>query len=384
MKDLLQSETIKNQAQTITALENTEALKSLANHLQESTRNVEEYVCDGSRAIVDGMDQMSSSSKRAAAGITMISEHSRTMATGVQSVTREIHGVRIVAGSLVDKIDYYGRFFQGAAVTFAIQIYQGVEALKVIGQKLDDISKELLDRNSLLVQGSQCEDGFAKHVYQYVKMRIDENGGGEHRFFVFHPDTNWYPSFHTMIRSNPLPATFCAKSDNLDQLCRFMLQHREDVGPDVTFHLLIPAWSPVTITEPLHFPEGLGSLSVEGLSHKGRAYVSLNLPAAPVGLLHGVANVVDPTGANGTAALVAGAVTLPTVGWGINGACLAFGVGVASLTPLGPLLAIPIWCGTAVPAMMAAAPAIQSTIYESLREDRARILGSHLRLPRMM
>jgi hypothetical protein len=75
-------------------------------------------------------------------------------------------------------------------------------------------------------------------------MGIEETEEKNHGFFVYHPDTNWYPAFRKLIRQNPLPQSFCAKSDNLDALVVYMqslgeilVEERED-GKDIVFHLI--------------------------------------------------------------------------------------------------------------------------------------------------
>lgn len=79
----------------------------------------------------------------------------------------------------------------------------------------------------------------------------------------------------------------------------------------------------VHVKEPLHFPNCLQPFQAKGRKHKGKPYVEFNLPAAPAGILHGVANVLDPKGLKAIAGGVSIAVTLPTVGRGFNGACFA-------------------------------------------------------------
>jgi hypothetical protein len=105
----------------------------------------------------------------------------------------------------------------------------------------------------------------------------------------------------------------------------------------------------------------------------------LNLPAAPAGLLHGVSNVLDPHNWNTIAGGASAAVTLPAVGWGVNGVCLALSLGVGTLTGVGPLLAMPLWMGAPF-AMGKSAPFIHETIHEALREEDPRVLGSKERL----
>jgi hypothetical protein len=117
----------------------------------------------------------------------------QTLKQSAAAMTRDINKVRIIANSMADTIQYHNRFMQ-------ITMSQGVRALSRIGDELGNIKDELGLANSLNVQGSTGEAGFAQHVYDFVQLRIDEVGGLKHRFFVYHPDDGWYPAFRKLIR----------------------------------------------------------------------------------------------------------------------------------------------------------------------------------------
>ncbi|RMJ18569.1 hypothetical protein CDV36_001688 [Fusarium kuroshium] len=296
-----------------------------------------------------------------------------------KTVVREYHGIHVIGDSLVDHINYYGRWMQ----TFsAIQIAQGQQII----QALNVISDHLRDTNTITVSGAGGPDGFARAVYDLIQKKVDDIDEPErhmHRFFVYHPDTNWYGAFHRLIRETSLPPEFCAKSDNLDTICLFMqdvrqrLMEESNKGKDVIFHLLIPSWYSITIKEPLHFPDSLHPLRIEGEKHKGKELVEMNLPTAPNGILIGISNVLaSKLCSNGVARFTSMAITLPAVGWGVNGACLALGLGVGAVTGLGVLAVVPVWFGTTIPAMEKSAPVIAETIYDILSEEAPRILGS--------
>lgn len=89
---------------------------------------------------------------------------------------------------------------------------------------------------------------------------------------------------------------------------------------------------------------------------------------------------MNPNNWNAIAEGTGVAVTAPAVGWEVNGACLALGLGVGTLTGAGLLLALLLWMGTAPFAMGKSAPVIQETIYDALREEDPRVLGSNERL----
>lgn len=341
-----------------------------------------EQFAQAARAVEGASGRSAHNTGVLAANSKLISEQFKHLAASADQVVHEIHGIQVIGKSLVDHISYYGRWMQVVAI---IQIAQAYEVIQV----LTEISEHLGEANNINVSGSGGPNGFAAHVYDLVKERTEAISPMEslnHRFFVYHPDTNWYGAFNRLIRDNPLSPTFCAKSDNLDSLCRYMqavrtqLSTESECGKDVVLHLLIPSWYRVSIKQPLHFPDCLQPFRVEGRKHKGRPLIEFNLPAAPTGMLDGVANILDPKSQNMIARGVSVAVTGPTVGWGLNGACLAAGLGVGALTGLGALVAVPIWFGTGMYALPAAGEVIEETIYNALCEEAPRVLGSEERL----
>jgi hypothetical protein len=189
----------------------------------------------------------------------------------------------------------------GALLVVAIQGMRAVELLEKVGVQLRAIKNELAIHNNLQTQGSTGDRGFAGHVHGYIKARIRETqpDKGKHYFFVYHPDTDWYPAFSELIEQEPLPENFCAQSDNLDALVAWMkivrrrqIEKNETEGKDATFHILFPAYDHYILPESLKFPKELYPLRLECL-RKGGAYVGLNLPNAPRNLLRGVHNLAD-------------------------------------------------------------------------------------------
>jgi hypothetical protein len=184
-----------------------------------------------------------------------------------------------------------------------------------------------------------------------------------------------------LIREKLLPITFYTKSNNLDKLCQYMQSIREAMndesggGKNVIFHHLIPAWSSISIKEPLYFPDNLQPFYVEGQKHKGKPLAEFNLPAAPQGLLNGVANILDARGRNTTAEIAGRLMTGVGAGWGVNGACLALGFGLGAVTGLGPFWMFPLWLGGAVVTVPPAGEAIQGTV-RNYRESHILISSS--------
>ncbi|KAJ5755545.1 hypothetical protein N7533_005088 [Penicillium manginii] len=310
----------------------------------------------------------------------------------VKNIPREISNKNTSAASadsgpsesFFDRIDYLECW------NTALRTIQTAQAQRII-KCLDVIATNLGDSNCIAVMGAGGPEGFARPTYDLIKMKINKIDAAErksHRFFIYHNANNWHQIFERLILENPLPSEFINNPcDDLDHVCLFMREVRQKLlakdekrGKGIIFHLVIPSWSKLQVKEPLHFPEDLYPLQIEGLKHCGKNQVELNLPAAPAGLLHGVSNVLDPQNWNTIAGGASVAVTLPAVGWGVNGVCLAVSLGVGTLTGVGPLLAMPLWMGSASFCMSKSAPYIHENIHDALREEDPRVLGSKERL----
>jgi len=321
---------------------------------------------------------------------TAIATSAGIIARSSRSVATDINGIHLIGHSVLDRIDYYGPFLQAGTAALVIQVYQCKQALEKIGRSLDGINEEIMKQNNLTAQGSTGPHGFAQHVYSYVKHRIEEvDDKKKHMFFVYHPDTEWYASFADLMRENRLPPSFCAKSADLDKLCRYLQTTRElltaesDEGNDVVFHILIPSWYPISITQPLHFPDALQPLHVEGEKYGGGTpYVTFNLPGAQDNLLKDVGNMFDPTTAdmNNTIAGVAAGCTWLVSGGALSYVSLAAGLALGAATGGGALVAIPVWWGGFGSAAMYAGLPATNAVYDYLQEEAPRILGSDQRL----
>lgn len=274
--------------------------------------------------------------------------------------------------------------------THGPQVVQAAQMAQVI-QELNYIATELRDGNCLTASGGSGPDGYGRHVYDLIQSKFRDIALADrrnHRVFVFHRDTIWYPAFDRLASENPLPPEYCMKRKNLDILCQDMQRYRQqlieelDYGRDIVFHVLIPSWYKLCIREPLHFPTDLYPLQIEGELYHGEMVVEMNLPAAPPGLLHDVKNVLDPGNWDTIAAGAALVTTMPAVGWGANGACLALGLGIGALTGLGAIAAVPVWIATAPKAMSKTSSVVGPAVYNALREKAPRILGSNQSLDR--
>ncbi|RAH43786.1 uncharacterized protein BO95DRAFT_454701 [Aspergillus brunneoviolaceus CBS 621.78] len=237
------------------------------------------------------------------------------------------------------------------------QIVQATQVAQVI-KELNYISTELRDGNCPTASGSSGPDGHGRHFGDIAP--VDRR---YHRVFVFHRDTIWYLAFDRLASESPLPLEYCMKRKNFDL----------DYGKDIVFHVLVPSWYKLCIREPLHFPADLYPLRIEGELYHGKMVVEMNLPAAPP--LHPRGSFLNPGHWDTIAA---------AVGWGAIGACLALGVsvGAGALTGLGALVAVPIWFATAPKAIEITHSVICPAVYDTLREEAPRTLGSTQRLDR--
>ncbi|RAH67262.1 uncharacterized protein BO66DRAFT_413656 [Aspergillus aculeatinus CBS 121060] len=228
------------------------------------------------------------------------------------------------------------------------QIVQSTQVAQVI-KELNYVSTDLGNGNCLTASGSSGPDGYGRHVYDLVQSKLGDIAPADrryHRIFVFHRSTIWHPAFDRLASESPLPTEYCMKRKNLDVLCQDMQKYRRrltaelNYGKDIVFHVL-----------PLHFPADLYPLRIEDELYHGKMVPHLSQQC-------------------------------PAVGWGAIGACLALGVGVGALTGLGALVAVPIWFATAPKAIEKTHSVICPAVYDALREEAPRILGSTQRLYR--
>jgi hypothetical protein len=83
-----------------------------------------------------------------------------------------------------------------SAATLATEIYKAYQA-EQIKKELKGISEQIKIYNNLVAGGSAGPDGFAQHVLDFIKVKIEAytSDGKEHRFFLYHPDTQWHGAF---------------------------------------------------------------------------------------------------------------------------------------------------------------------------------------------
>lgn len=215
---------------------------------------------------------------------------------------RVVPTVKTIASHSVYFAGFHTFVNAAGVVAQFIQVYQGHQ---IIGE-LKGIRQELVAQTGL-----DAPVKFATQVHMYIRNEARKtpytNNGTKHLYFVYHPDTDWHPYFNHLVEQHPLSSRFYGMSENLDALCLWMrflrilfsmerrdaMSKREEV---IVFHLLIPAYRPFVIEEPLDFSDELQPLCIHGLINNINPYVHINLPWVDPEMLHDVGIWKKPQG----------------------------------------------------------------------------------------
>lgn len=194
--------------------------------------------------------------------------------------------IRACASAIVDsindaKIDRgWNRFLSGlgAAVHF-LEVWQGASAHTA----LEDIGARLANEAEAHT-GLIAPKKFVEQVHDFIIEKTSRewpSRSRNHVFFLYHPDTDWSPSFFRRIQNHPLSQRFLGMSENLDALVlwmRFIKEKMAKEGKKIHIHLLIPAYRPMLIGASLAVPDQLLPMSIHGHIHNSKPYVWLNIP----------------------------------------------------------------------------------------------------------
>ncbi|KAF9774988.1 hypothetical protein IL306_006949 [Fusarium sp. DS 682] len=196
---------------------------------------------------------------------------------------KEIRLVPNAFNSTPDFIAYFQTAAMGAVPLILLDVAQSI---KRVGASLDNIRNELAISNVARVQG-WADDGFGAYVHRFVQNEmasIDIDASGEkHFFYVWNPDSDWYPDFERRQDSDPLGHNFGGYHHDLATICLRMTADRRtliattDYGNTAMFHLIIPTYYPLVIDTPIAFAEELLPLTITGGRHRGADLVWLNL-----------------------------------------------------------------------------------------------------------
>ncbi len=239
-------------------------------------------------------------------GLLKVGDVANKAADLLDKADRLVPSLQLVTDSACDKVALIANFAMiGSAVGFgvhALQQYQGTQALRLIAARLQEIGETLEAQTVLMAQQL-----FPQYVYDMVQERLGATSAKReaHWFFVYHPDTDWYPGFCKLVSERKLGPRFCGWSNQLDSLFLFMLAVRREMEGwtaseksrhrPVKFHILVPAYQPVIITDFLSCPTDAGDFVIEGKINNGYPLVWLNLPADQDRFLHDVGNWKPPS-----------------------------------------------------------------------------------------
>ncbi|KAF5674263.1 hypothetical protein FDENT_10071 [Fusarium denticulatum] len=182
-------------------------------------------------------------------------------------------------------------YFQSAAVGAVPLILLDVaQSIKRIGASLDAIKDELAISNIAKVQG-WAGDGFGTYVHRFVQNEMapveGRTMGESHFFYVWNPDTDWYPDFERRQREDPLGPNFGGYHHDLATICVRMRADRQALlataedNNNAVFHLIIPTYYPIVIDTPIVFAAELFPLTITGSRHRGTDLVWFSLDEQP-------------------------------------------------------------------------------------------------------
>lgn len=381
------ADTMQQSARDITAAVSSScnSVSEAADSVKKNAASIDTTLFSSGKSVSEAADSL----KKHAASIDAtlsssgksVSEAANSIKTAAQEIVPEVHGVRLMAKSLCISV-----------ATIAVIMEQMVLEIKQVNQNLGNIREELWHTNVLTSSGGAGKNGFAEVVYNFVNM---EAGRGQYKddcFFVWHPDTSWHPAFYAIVKQTPLPATFMGESDSLDRLCiamkairQGMKEQGKDPDKTPTFHILIPAWYNIAITDPLRFPDEILPLRLVGLKHDGgKPLVSFVLPRPQANLtLQAIGNnFVEKLFDRNTAEhiTVMTVETASLVGGGLVGSyaglAVAAGLGIAA-SPLASVVIVPLFIGGGIGGLYSSRDVMISVV-DSLSNKRARVLGSPL------
>ncbi|PNP80519.1 hypothetical protein FNYG_06118 [Fusarium nygamai] len=290
---------------------------------------------------------------------------------------KEIRVVSDAFNSTPEFITYFQTAAAGAVPLILLDIAQSI---KRIGASLDGIKDELAISNIAKVQG-WADDGFGTYVHRFVQNEmapVEGRAMGEsHFFYVWNPDTDWYPDFERRQREDTLGPNFGGYHHDLAAICvrmradrQALLESPEDNG-NAVFHLIIPTYYPIVIDTPIAFAAELFPLTITGSRHRGTDIVWFNLDedsgfSSPqldfIGSLPEYKNKVS-TGATATFL-------------GCWLACAASGIAAAAFPPCAPAAgAVIASCGTAGVASTFVGAAADEYEYNRRGRKEVQVLG---------
>ncbi|KLP14943.1 hypothetical protein CEK26_008110 [Fusarium fujikuroi] len=289
--------------------------------------------------------------------------------------------IRLVPNAFNSHPEFIACFQASAIAAVPLILLDLTQSIRRIGASLDEIKSELAISNIARVQG-WADDGFGTYVHRFVQNQMAPLGGHtrgtNHFFYVWNPDSDWYPDFEGRQREDPLGPNFGGYHHDLATICLRMRADRRaliaatEYGTSAVFHLIIPSYYPIVIETPIIFAEDLFPLIITGGRHRGTDLVWFNLDERSrfpspqlefIGLLPPVKNDLG----------IGAAVTFLGCCFG----CVASGVAAVAFPPCAPVADVVVAsCWTTWLASGLVGNAAQ--VYESRARNEVHVLGNAL------
>lgn len=287
--------------------------------------------------------------------------------------------IRIVPGAFNSSAAFTAKLQTAALISISLVLLDISSAIRRVGSSLEGIRTELAVSNVAKIQGWE-KDGFGAHIYRFVRNEMlqansptHESDGQHHYFYVWNPDTDWYPVFERKNQEVPLGPEFGGYHHDITAICLRMRTDRETLiqqtsyGRIAKFHLLIPAHSPLVIDHPIAFHNNLLPLIVTGQRHRDVDFVWFNLRQNPheldlqcIGVLESDANIAVKTGLVGFMACWTG--------------CAASAIAMTVFPPCAPIVtnvAMACWAGGAASWTTAAG----GCVHDAVTYEETHVLG---------
>ncbi|KAK2129318.1 hypothetical protein NOF04DRAFT_1181972, partial [Fusarium oxysporum II5] len=200
--------------------------------------------------------------------------------------TIEQKEIRLVTNAFNSTPEFIAYFQAAATGAVPLILLDVAQSIKRIGARLDGIKDELAISNIAKVQG-WADDGFGTYVHRFVRNEMapaeGRTKGESHFFYVWNPDSDWYPDFEGRQREDPLGPNFGGYHHDLATICVRMRADRQALiattedNNNVVFHLIIPTYYPIVIDTPIVFAAELFPLTITGSRHRGTDLVWFNL-----------------------------------------------------------------------------------------------------------
>ncbi|KAH7204559.1 hypothetical protein DER44DRAFT_811810 [Fusarium oxysporum] len=200
--------------------------------------------------------------------------------------TIEQKEIRLVTNAFNSTPEFIAYFQAAATGAVSLILLDVAQSIKRIGARLDGIKEELEISNIAKVQG-WADDGFGTYVHRFVRNEMapaeGRTKGESHFFYVWNPDSVWYPDFEGRQREDPLGPNFGGYHHDLATICVRMRADRQALiattedNNNVVFHLIIPTYYPIVIDTPIVFAAELFPLTITGSRHRGTDLVWFNL-----------------------------------------------------------------------------------------------------------